>query len=190
MALGVSAWLLHCKQKPTSKLKTSDHPSSHHLERSPMNQQLLVSTAVLVLSLGASLTAQAQTAPQSGTTSTTPDVTNSTSTNSTFAPGVNPSGTINYNQSPNLSGSSTGSSGFTAPSNTLNRPTSILNNSTYNNSNSTGTGGTINAFPPYDPYTITRPQSIYDPAIGSPNRSSGSSSGGLNTPSGGFGTIR
>lgn len=150
-----------------------------------MNPQLLISTAVLTVGLAAGLSAQAQTVPTTGTTSTTPGVTNSTSTPSIFTPGTNPSGTINYNQS----GSSTGSSGFTSPANTLAQPNTILNNSNSNNINSTRTNSTINAFPPYDPYRIERAPSFYNPSIGNPGPSINRSNGRSNSsPS--FGTIR
>lgn len=154
-----------------------------------MNQKLLVGTAVLTLSLGASLSVQAQTAPITGTTNTTPRTTNSISAPSTFTPGTNPSGSINYNNNTStFSGTTTGSSGFTPPSNTLSQPNSNFNNSNFNNLNQTRTNNTINAFPPYNPYSVDRPQSIYISPNNPPSRFGRGSGGfGSNNSSGGFG---
>jgi hypothetical protein len=151
-----------------------------------MSQTLLASTVLLSLSLGANLSVQAQTTQAPGTatapgTTTAPTQTNSNPTPSFFAPGTNPSGSINYNQSTTIN-----SSGFSVPSNTLPRTNSIYNSTTPNsvyNSAVTSPNGTINAFPPYNPYTIAPPQSIYNPSIGNTVPS-------INTPSNGFGTIR
>jgi len=162
-----------------------------------MTQQLWISGAVLALALGTGLNVQAQTAPVTTTTpgtittptttpgTTTPGATvpNSMPTNSApsfFVPGTNPSGSINYNQSTTIN-----SSGFSVPTNTLPRTTPTYGNTTPNTYNSTLTnpGGTINAFPTYNPYTINPPQSIYNPSLGNPSPS-------ITTPSNGFGVIR
>jgi hypothetical protein len=142
-----------------------------------MHPSFFVSAVILTVSAGISLTAQAQPSstanrplapPTHIPRRAEPSPARSSGVPSTFSPGVNPSGFINYNQPATI----TGSSGFTVPC--LDQPHT---NPIYNNPNTDPVfnrrsrlcpSSTINAFPPYDPYTINPPPSIYNPALGNP----------------------